>query len=331
MRTLVAALLATSSIMLLGAPVRAADPAPLVLEGKIPLGNVRGRIDHFAIDLRRQRLYVAELGNDSVGAIDLQSGKLLQTIAGLREPQGVGYVASSDTLYVANAGDGSVRLYKGAELAPSGRIDLGDDADNIRVDTRRNQVLVGYGSGALAVLDAASAKKVSDIPLEAHPEAFQLAEAGARIFVNVPDERQIAVIDANAGKQIQTLSPGDARSNFPMAVDVDRHRVRVVFRRPPMLSVIGSQDGKPIATVETCGDADDVFVDAKRHRVYVSCGDGGVDVFAERDSVYQRIARIPTSSGARTSLFVPELDRLYVAVRATFGESAAIWVFRPTP
>lgn len=331
MRTLVAALLATSSVFLLGSPVTAADPAPLVLEGKIPLGNVRGRIDHFAIDLARQRLYVAELGNDSVGAVDLKSGKVLQTIAGLREPQGVGYVASSDTLYVANAGDGSVRLYKGDDLSPIGRIDLGDDADNIRVDTRRNRVLVGYGSGALAVIDPAQRKKVSEIPLKEHPEAFQLAEGGSKVFVNVPDARQIAVADPDAGKQTQTVSPEGARSNFPMAVDDETHRVLVVFRSPGRLSAYGSRDGKPISSVETCGDADDVFVDAKRHRAYVSCGEGVVDVFADREGHYERIARIPTASGARTSLFVPELDRLYVAVRAGSGEPAAIWVFRPTP
>jgi YVTN family beta-propeller protein len=309
----------------------AADSVPLVLETKIPLGNVKGRIDHFAVDLGRQRLYVAELGNDSVGAIDLKSAKVLQTITGLREPQGVGYVASSDTLYVANARDGSVHLYKGDDLSPTGRIDLGDDADNIRVDTRRNRVLIGYGSGALAVIDPATNKKISDVPLKAHPEAFQLAETGTKVFVNVPDARQIAVIDVASEKQAQTLSPEDARSNFPMAVDDGQHRVLVVFRRPPLLSVFSSQDGKQLSAVETCGDADDVFVDAKRHRVYVSCGDGVVDVFADRDTQYERVARIHTSSGARTSLFVPELDRLYVAVRATFGEPAAIWVLRPTP
>ncbi|HKF73043.1 MAG TPA: hypothetical protein VKB68_14925, partial [Stellaceae bacterium] len=233
-----------------GMPACAEDSVPLVLEAKIPLGNVRGRIDHFAIDLARRRLYVAELGNDSVGVLDLNSGRVLQTITGLREPQGVGYAASSDTLYVSNAGDGSVRLYKGADLSASGRIDLGDDADNIRIDTRRNRVLVGYGSGALAVIDPASNKKISDISLKAHPEGFQLAEAGAKVVVNVPDARQIAVIDVASGQQTAVAPPEGARSNFPMAVDEDQHRVLVVFRRPPLLSAFGSQDGRPLSSVE---------------------------------------------------------------------------------
>src|SRR5437868_13816473 len=121
---------------------------PLVLETKIPLGEISGRIDHLGIDLKRQRLFVAELGNNSLGVVDLAAGKVLRTIAGLSEPQGVGYVGFADSVYVANAGDGSVHVLRGDDLAPIGRIELVDDADNVRVDTQRNQVVVGYGNGA---------------------------------------------------------------------------------------------------------------------------------------------------------------------------------------
>jgi len=103
----------------------------------------------------------------------------------------------------------------------------------------------------------------------------------------------------------------------------------VVFRSPPALAAFSNQDGHVAAKIETCGDADDVFVDAKRHRVYVSCGEGVVDVLEQDAAGYGRLTRVPTVSGARTSLFVPELDRLFVAVRASSGERAAIWVFRP--
>ena len=138
---------------------------PLVLETKIPLGEVSGRIDHLGIDVKRQRLFVAELGNDSLGVVDLAAGKVLRTIAGFREPQGVAYVPFADSVFVANAGDGSVHVLRGDDLAPVGRIDLGDDADNVRVDAARNRVLVGYGKGALAVIDLASQTKTADIRL----------------------------------------------------------------------------------------------------------------------------------------------------------------------
>src|SRR4051812_39857455 len=187
--------------------------APLVLETKIALGEVRGRIDHLAIDMKRQRLFVAELGNNSLGVVDLASGTVLRRIAGLSEPQGVAYVPFTDSIYVANAGDGSVRVLRGDDLAPIGRIDLGDDADNVRVDALRNRVLVGYGKGALAVVDPGSRTKTAEIRLKAHPEGFQLDETAARVFVNVPDAREIEVVDL-AGGSTRSLPTQGAESNF---------------------------------------------------------------------------------------------------------------------
>ena len=311
------------------ARLEAAEP-PLQLEMKIPLGAVSGRIDHLAVDLGRRRLFVAELGNDSVGVVDLRGGKTIKTITGLREPQGVGYAPSTDTLFVANARGGSVHLFKGDDLAPAGRIELGDDADNIRIDPQSNRVFIGYGDGALAVIDPAAATKVAGIPLKAHPEGFQIDPASQRIFVNVPDGGQIAVVDLAAGKQVAAWRPRDAGGNFPMAIDTANQRVLAVFRRPAKLIAYNSGDGSVAVELPICGDADDVFVDTKRRRVYVSCGEGYLDVLEERGSGYERIGHLATVSGARTSLFVPELDGLFLAVRATWREPAGIWVYRPT-
>jgi DNA-binding beta-propeller fold protein YncE len=299
--------------------------APLMLEAKIPLGQVSGRIDHLGIDVKRRRLLVAELGNNSLGVVDLAAGKVLSSIAGLSAPQGVAYVPFVDSVFVANAGDGSVHALRGENLTPIGRIELGDDADNVRVDTARHRVLVGYGKGTLAVIDPVSLSKIADIRLKAHPEGFQIDDTGTQVFVNVPDAREISVVDVATG----SLATQGAGSNFPMAIDGDAHRFLVVFRSPPTLMALSSQDGHVVAQAETCGDADNVFVDRKRRRVYVSCGQGVVDVLELVEAGYRRLARVPTVSGARTSLFVPELDRLFVAVRAGSNEPAAIWVFRP--
>ncbi len=317
--------------MLLTAASRAQDPPPLVLEAKIPLGAVAGRIDHFAFDADRQLLFVAELGNNSVGIVDLKERKVLRRLTGLSEPQGVAYHPATSTLYVANAGDGSVRLFQDPDFTAAGRIDLGDDADNIRIDSWRNRIVVGYGKGALAVIDPASRRKVADIPLKGHPESFQFDETGSRIFANVPDARQIAVIDVDSGKQVSTLDTAGASSNFPMAVDAEEHRVLVAFRSPAKLMVFATRTGKLEGSFDTCRDADDVFVDPRRRRLYVSCGEGVIDVLAQAGGGYERIARLPTVAGARTALFVPATNRLYLAVRATASEPAAIWVFRPQP
>jgi DNA-binding beta-propeller fold protein YncE len=303
---------------------------PLVLEAKIPLGDVSGRIDHLAFDPKRQRLFVAELGNNSLGVVDLAVRKVLRRITGLSEPQGVGHEPTTDTVYVGNAGDGSVRLLRGEDLHPFGRIDLGEDADNVRIDAQRNRVLVGYGKGGLAVIDPVSRTKVGDFPLKGHPESFQIEDSGARAFANVPDRREIAIVDLASGA-VRPVPTDGLGSNFPMAVDPDAQRVLVVFRSPPTLLALVSRDGTAAARLDTCGDADDVFVDSKRRRIYVTCGAGTIDVIEPRDGQYSHLAKVPTAPGARTSLFVPQQDRLYVAVRAAGREPAAIWVFRPAP
>ncbi|MBO0718342.1 MAG: YncE family protein, partial [Rhizobiales bacterium] len=264
-----AILLAAGLIWPAATGAQTASP-PLILEAKIPLGQVSGRIDHLGIDVKRQRLLVAELGNNSLGVVDLAAGKVLSRIAGLSEPQGVAYVPFADSVFVTNAGDGSVRVLRGEDLTAVGRIELGDDADNVRVDTARKRVLVGYGKGALAVIDPVSLSKTADIRLKAHPEGFQIDETGTQVFVNVPDAREISVVDLSVGST-QSLPTQGAGSNFPMAIDGEAHRVLVVFRNPPSLMALSSQDGHVVAKAETCADADDVFVDRKRHHVYVSC------------------------------------------------------------
>jgi len=242
-----------------------------------------------AVDLRRHRLFVAELGNDSVDAIDLGSGTLLHRFTGLKSPQGVAYVPGADVIVVANAGDGTVMFFGGGDFAALGNLNLGDDADNIRVDPRSGHVVVGYGEGGLAVIDLA------------------------------------------AGRQIASWTVPGLAQNFPMALDNSGATIATVFRSPPRLVFLDSRTGAVTGSDLTCADADDVFFDAKRQRVYVSCVAGAVDVFSSDSSGSRHIAHIHTSSGARTSLFVPELDELYVAERAGLVEDAAIAVFRPAP
>ena len=300
---------------------------PLSLEAKIALGNVAGRIDHLAIDLPRQRLFVAELGNDSIGIVDLKDRKLIRTISGLKQPQGVGYHQSTDTLYVASAGDGSVRMFSGPDYSAAGQIDLGDDADNVRIDGTANRIIVGYGNGALAMIDPITRTKIADISLKAHPESFQLDAKSHQIFANVPDARAISVIDILKGQQIESWPTTDARGNFPMAIDETASQVVAVFRSPAKIRAYSMPTGKVVNELDICGDSDDVFVDAKRKQLYISCGAGFIDVI-DASSAYKRIARIRTVPGARTSLFVPELDRLFLAVRTSGGEGAAVWVYR---
>lgn len=323
-------LIACSLFLVLAFPqARAADSVPLAIESKIELGDVQGRLDHLGVDLQRQRLYVAELGNDSVGVVDLKTGKVAQTVRGMAEPQGIGYEPTTDILYVANGRDGSVRLLKGSDLTPLRAIQLGDDADNVRIDEAAHRIWVGYGTGALVAIDANTQKKITEIALSAHPESFQLESNGPEIFVNLPRARQIVVVDRTANKKVASWKTGPLFGNFPLAL-IDEEKILSVFRFPAKLVLFRKQDGQWQQVLDTCGDSDDLFFDAKRQRVYVTCGEGAIDVFVrDVNGSYQHMGRLATSSGARTSLFVPELDRLYLAVRATSSARAAIWIVRP--
>ena len=304
----------------------AQSAAVLVPAEKIALPNTQGRIDHMAVDLSRKRLYVAELGNGTVDVVNLATGKVIRRLTGLRAPQGIAYDPKADILAVASDEDGSLRLYAGSDLAPRGVVMLGDDADNVRIDPRNGHVIVGYGSGGLAVIDPGRLQKLRDISLPAHPESFR--QIGSRVFVNVPGADQIAIIDIDAGKVIATWKPPRLSSNFPMILD-NAGRVAVVFRGQNRLALFDPVTGNVVASLSTCGDADDLFFDEKRNRYYVSCGAGSVDVIASEAGGLRALARVQTAFGARTSLFVPELDRLYVAARANIlGSSADVIVLR---
>jgi hypothetical protein len=324
-------LLGFAVMLLLGLlPGRAPAQAPLEPERSIQLPGVLGRIDHMTIDLRRRRLFVAELGNGTAEAIDLGTGRPFHRIGNLKEPQGVGYSAQADMLAIAAGGDGSVHLYRGDDLSPAATISLGSDADNVRVDPQTGHFIVGYGSGGLAEIDAANHKVVRRVVLPAHPEGFQIEAGSSRVFVNVPEAGQIAVANLAAGRIETSWRPGEGSGNFPMALN--GHLLVTVFRTPPRFAVLDTRTGSVLADGRTCGDADDVFFDDRRQRLYVSCGDGQIAAYQHDGDTYRALPPVRTLSGARTALFVPTLDRLFVAARAgPGGRDAAILVFRPVP
>ena len=307
----------------------AADGPALTIEEKIPLGDISGRIDHLAYDSARQRLYVAELGNDSVGIVDLKTHRLVRTVSGFKEPQGIAFESSTDAVYVASGGDGSLRMFRGADFAPVAKIDLGSDADNVRADPAARRVYVGYGGGAIAVIDAVARKRLADIPLKGHPESFELESDGPRIFVNVPDAGLIQILARDTGTPIGTWSTTGLQANYPLALDSTNRRVFAVFRHPARMEAFDTSDGKRLGGVDACGDADDVFVDAKRERIYVVCGEGSVDSYASGKG-FLRVDRLPTRRGSRTGLYLPDIDRLAIAIRAAGNQSAAVWLLRPT-
>lgn len=318
-------------LMLSATLVKAQTTEPLKLEKTILLPDVQGRIDHMSIDAKGQRLFVSALGNNTVEVIDLKEGKRTQTISGLQEPQGVLYVASSDRLYVASSKDGTVKVFDGTFLKLLKTIEYGDDADNLRYDSARQRVYVGYGGGTLGELDT-DGQKLADFPLGSHPESFQLEKNSPRIYVNLPKSRKIAVVDRENHSIVATWRTGLSLANYPMALDEPDHRLSIVARYPARLLILDTGSGKIVQTLSAVGDCDDVFFDPARKRIYATGGEGAISVFAQGDSDrYKEVSRIPTVKGARTSFFSPEFGRLYVGVRKQGATAAAIQVFEAKP
>lgn len=305
----------------------AADDA-LVVEARIDLPQVAGRIDHLAHDARGKRLFVAELGNHAVDVVDVEHYRVLHRIGGIDEPQGIVYSPTLDQVYVASGSDGMVRSYRGSDFTAVRSLKVGADADNLRLDDEAHRLYVGYGEGAIAVLDSATLERRGEIGLKSHPESFQLALRDPRIFVNVPGAHEVAIADRTGLRQTGSWPAEQARANYPLIIDAARGRVLVVFRRPALIAGFRMSDGSIEAQAAACADADDLFIDGRRQRIYVICGDGFVDVL---DHDLGRLARVRTAAGARTGVFSPEADRLFVAVRAAGANDAAVWVLAPPP
>jgi len=327
----------------------AQDSQVLSLKNHIALPNVKGRIDHFSVDVKGQRLFMAGVGNHTLEVIDLQSGKRVRTIPDLAEPQGVYYDAATNHLYVACGLDGVTNVYDGTTFDLLGRVKFPDDADNIRYDARSKSAIVGYagakelrkrveGTGGLGFIDSNSGKKTRDIVIDAHPESFRLEEHGTRIFVNVPDKQEIEVIDGVKGVVTARWPVTSSKNNFPMSLDEAHHRLFVGSWKPPRLIVFDTETGKEVASLELgekgvvkpdiVGITDDLFYDSARSRIYVLNALGAIDVFQQKDpDHYALIASIPTPLNTKTGLFVPEWGKLFVGVVQQGKENAEIRVY----
>jgi DNA-binding beta-propeller fold protein YncE len=320
------AVLAASCLCIIAAH---AEEKAFKLEQTIPMPGVEGRIDHFALDGSGERLFVCALGNNSVEVLDLRKGERIRSITGLGAPQGIVYIPEFDRLFVANDKGGIFKIYDAKSFQTVGELNFKDDADNVRYDDATKKIYVGFGSGGIAVVNAPDGKQIGSIKLTAHPEAFELEKQGKRIFVNVPDSRHVAVIDRDKGEVIATWKTDLAFANFPMALDEANHRLFVGCRLPAKLVVLNTESGEIVAKIDISSDTDDVFCDGKRHRIYAICGAGKIDIIEQINAnTYKASAKVDTANGARTGLFVPERDILFVAVPHRGSQQAEIRAYQ---
>jgi len=297
----------------------------------IPMPGVKGRIDHMDVNLKDQIVYIAALGNNTLEVVSLPEGKVLHSIKGLDEPQGVCYIPQTKEIFVANGGTGDCYFYSAGNYKKIATVHLSSNADDVRYDSTAQKIYVAYGSGGIAIIDAKSHDEVGNIKLPSHPEGFQIDKRNGFIYVNLPKSGVIGVVATSKLKLINELNKNYRQGNFPMALDSVENKLFIGYRHPATLVVMDTKSGKRVAVLELTNDTDDLFYDEKNNRVYASCGGGYVNIFKLQDAGhYKQIAAVPTRKGARTSLLIPELKVFLVCEPSVISHEADLIVYRIT-
>ena len=320
--------------------IHSQDKSPLKLIQKIPMPNVKGRLDHFAVDLQGKRLFVAALGDDqnTVEVIDLKAGKRVVSIPGQNMPQGLFYSADFKKLFVANGKDGTCKIFAGDTFKIMDSLPIGTDADHVGYDPATKYLYVGFGdakSGGLAIIDTRNNKHVADIKTDARSGGIKIEKSRPQAFVTLTGAANLGVVDLKQRKQTKAWLTG-VPTNVALALDEGHHRLFDGVRNPPALIVLDTESGKQVSKLEGVSGIDDLWYDAAHKRVYASGGrgfeTGFVYVYQQKDADhYELIGKVPTAPGAGTSFWSPEFNRVYVAAPANEKEEAAILVFEPQP
>ena len=328
------ALCLASSNYLHAAP-ESAEPLRLVRTISLP-DAINGHFDHFAFDLKRNRLFVTPEDSRAVLVLDAESGKLIQRIDGIERPHAILYRSDVDRLYVTDGGDGSVKVFSGESYQQTARIPLLKDADSIGYDISRKILYVVNGGGdagqrdsMLSAVDSTTSAKLTDIRIEGDTlEAMSLDNYRPHIYVNDKATNQVVVVDRFKNTIIEKWPLTLGKQNVAMALDEQRQRLFIGCRSGQIV-VLDSNTGKELQALPIHQGVDDLIYDPISRRLYAST-DGFMDVFEQSDlDHYASLGSVPTGANGRTSRLVPELNRLFVAVPRNGSVSARIFVFEP--
>ena len=332
-------LIATLMFLCLSSVAAAQNEAALKLVQTISMPDVDGRIDHFSIDVTGRRVFLAALAKNTIEVVDLRAGQVIHTLPDFAKPQGVCFVAGLNKLFVASGSDGTLKTLDGTTLSllRTDHVSLGADA--IGYDPRSQYLFVGSGgadagkeAGDLTVFDARTGAHIGAMVTDAHAGGSIVEKQGSHIFVLVPEKAEVVVLDRKSRVVDAKWTIPGIQKNVAVDLDERNHRLFLGVRTPASVVVLDSRSGTVIASVPTVGTLDGLSYDPKTRRIYTSGGEGFVDVTRQINAnQYERIARIPTGPNARTSVFVPDWGRLYVAVPRDKNRGAELRVFEAVP
>ena len=198
------------------------------------------------MDIPGKRLFVAALGNGTIEVLDLTKSERTAQISRLEEPQGLYFDATRNRLYVASGGDGTLRIYNGTNWSSMTRLSWAMMRTTCAGTVHADRIFVGYGSGALAITTL-TGQNLGRIVLGSHPESFQLEQSGLRVFVNVPKETAVAVVDRTKKMVVAKWNIDGTSANYPMALDEADQRLFVGCRTPPEVVVLDTDSGHLVA------------------------------------------------------------------------------------
>lgn len=329
------------AILAFGVMSPAQKSSGLKLVGKISLPALKdGDFDHFAKDLRDNRLFLTAEANGAIEVFDAKSNKLIHTIEGLKSPHAVLYRDDVDKMFVIDGDASEIKVYNGKTYDLLGRIAVSVDADSMTYDPRTHYMYVVNGGRAaktpyslISVIDTNNATKVRDIKIDTNwVEALLLEPSGPRMFCVLTSQNAVGVMDRNKESLSATWPmPADAKHPVSLGFDEAGHRLFVATREPGKLVVLNLDDGKVVAQLPAVGMVDDLSYDSKLKRLYLP-GDGFVDVFSQKDADhYTLLSRVPGSPRAKTGVFVPEWNRYFLAVPRHQKEPAEVRVYDVEP
>ena len=313
----------------------------LQLSQTIPLPELHdGDFDHFTVDLRGNRLFVAAEENSKVLVFDLRTNKLLHTIMDLKAPHAMLFREDLKKLFVVDGDLPACRIYNSETYQPISRIKLLNDADSMNYDPATGYLYIVNGGREahvpyelISVIDTATDKLVSEMKIDSdHLEALAIEKSSPRMYVSITGHNAIGVIDRKTLTLSQTWSIADQGSqNTPLTLDERDHRLFTVTRKPGKFLALDTNTGKVVFSFPTVNHADDLTFDERMKRIYIA-GDGALEVFKQTDpDHYELMETITTSFRAQTAFLVRELNTYFVAVPHHEQQSAEIRLYKILP
>lgn len=313
-------------------PAHGRSAAALVLQQTIPLPTVHGAFNHMTVDDRHQRLFVPAPADERLEVVDLASGKPWRSIPAER-PTTALYAPEPHQLYLTSGR--YLFIYDGNTLERLASIDLHSRLDGIRYDARAHELFIGRmstGETGIAIVAALERKLVTSIALPSSPQGFAIELEGPRLFVNLPDDGAVAVIDRRKHSVSTIWKLKGATDNFPMALDERDKRLFVATRTPAQMLVLSTETGQSIAEIPCVEDADDMAYDPTYRRIYISGGGGFISVIEQQGADrYALLERVQTVPDASNSTFSSQTKSLYLGVPPRNGESAEIRAYGVEP